>query len=155
MKITRLALAFLLFAGAAHAADTSTAAPQSAAAPAAATPAAQSKALVGTWDREENVPNTGLVDAQMTFEEGGNFHGQVQVQEHIIWTFAGKWQVQDGAIVYDYTESSRADIPVGTKDKDRIISITPDKLTIQSETGEEVYVRKGSKDDEDLYIGPR
>lgn len=149
MKFIRFALALLFIAGAAHAADTAT--PPAA----AATPAAQSKALIGTWDREQNVPNTGLVDAQMTFEESGDFHGRVQVQEHVIWTFAGKWQLQDGAILYDYTESSRADIPVGTKDKDRIISITPDKLTIQSETGEETYVRKGSKDDEDLYLGPR
>lgn len=149
MKLIRFALAFLFIAGTAHAAGT--AAPSAA----AAAPAAQSEALIGTWDREENVPGTGLVDTQMTFEADGSFNIQVQVQEHIIGKFSGMWKVQDGAILYDYTESSRADIPVGTKDKDRIISITPDKLTIQSETGEEVYVRKGGKDDQDLYTGPR
>lgn len=149
MKIIQLALALLLLAGTAHAADNK-------ASVAPATPqAVNASALIGSWNRETNVPKTGLVDAEITFAKDGTFHGQVQVEARRIWKFAGKWQVQDGNILYDYTESDREDIPAGTKDKDRIIKITPTKLVIESEMGEETYLRKNRKKEHDLYIGPR
>ncbi len=122
MKIIQIILAFLLLAGTACAADDA--------------------ALLGTWHHEQQMPNAGLVAAEMTFVKDGTFHGYIDVQGHRFWNYAGNWKVKDGWLYYDYTKSDRDGIPPGTKDKDQILQITPTELKIRSEGGEEIYERR-------------
>jgi hypothetical protein len=125
MKIIRIVFAFLLFAGTAWAADTD--------------------ALLGTWHREGKEPNVGLLAVDMTFVKDGTFHGFAEVDGRRIWNYGGKWEVKDGWLYYDYTKSDLADIPVGTKDKDKILKITQTTLEVQNEGQDEVFERRGEK----------
>jgi len=122
LKVAPLALAFLFATGPAQAADNA--------------------ALPGTWHKEGQVEGAGMLAAEMTFSKDGTFYGHIDINGERYWNFAGKWEIRDNWLHYDYTKSDLAEIPVGTKDKDQIIEITATSLKLKNDLGEEVYERK-------------
>ncbi len=117
------ALGFLIFAGTAHADDRT--------------------ALVGTWHDERTVQGAKFT-SDMTLAKDGTFSGYVDQNGRRIWNFAGKWTLTGKALHYDYTKSDSAQVPAGTKDDDVVLEVTPTKLRLKSQSGEETtMVRKG------------
>ena len=122
-RIAQLALGFLLVAGAAHADDRT--------------------ALLGTWHDEQKMEGTTLT-SDVTFAKDGTFSGYVDQNGRRVWNFGGKWTLTGKALHYDYTKSDSPQIPAGTKDHDVVLEVTPTKLKLKAQTGEETtMVRKG------------
>lgn len=95
--------------------------------------------LVGQW-RSVNVARK--LTTNLTFKEDGTYTGNVQVNGKANGSFSGKWTLTDGKLNYEYTASSDKNIPVGSKDQDRIIELTKDHYTIENTPGRrETYVR--------------
>ncbi len=121
-RIALIALGLLIVAGAAHADDRT--------------------ALLGTWHGEKTIPQAGVLTSDMTFAKDGTFYGHVDRAGQRIWNFAGKWDLKEKWLHYNYTKSDVPDVPPGATDKDRVIEITQTMLKLQTDSGEETWVRK-------------
>lgn len=120
-RIAQIALGFLVLSGAAQADDRT--------------------ALLGTWHDEQKVQNVTLT-SDMTFAKDGTFSGHAEREGRRFWNFSGKWTLTGKALHYEYTQSDVPQIPVGTKDDDVVIEITPTTLKLKTDMGEETWVRK-------------
>lgn len=100
-----------------------------------------SELLVGSW-QNTNVVKQFTTD--LTFKRDGTFVGKVTQGGKVVWEFGGKWSLKERMLNYDYTASSLARIPVGTKDQDEIIEVTKDYFICQgmiTHGGQKKYVR--------------
>ena len=96
--------------------------------------------LVGTW-RSQN----GAQTAQYVFAGDGTFTGTVAANGRVVSDFTGRWSLKEGAILYDYTGDKLGSIPAGTKDRDKLLSIGPDRFMIEAADGSKrQYVRAGA-----------
>lgn len=97
---------------------------------------AESK-LVGRW-RWIDSRHT----AEYVFLRNGNFSGYVTRDDTLLSKFAGRWLLRDGAILYEYTGDKMGHIPPGTRDRDKLRSITHDHFVIEAADGSvRKYVR--------------
>ena len=95
--------------------------------------------LVGRW-RSQNLAQT----AEYVFAADGTFTGTVAASGTILSNFTGKWSLEGGAILYEYTGDTLGNIPAGTKDRDKLLSIAPNHFTIEAADGSRrKYVRAG------------
>jgi hypothetical protein len=95
--------------------------------------------LIGRWRRVD--PERKSV-TNITFNRDGTFFGNVEENSKMTWSFAGKWALTNRNLTYEYTASSGIQIPVGTKDQDKIIALTKDGYTLENALGlRETYVR--------------
>ncbi len=100
-----------------------------------------SEQLVGSW-QNTNVVKQFTTD--LTFKRDGTFVGKVTQGGKVAWEFGGKWSLKERTLNYDYTASSLARIPVGTKDQDEIIEVTKNYFICQgiiTHGGQKKYVR--------------
>jgi hypothetical protein len=86
--------------------------------------------LVGRW-RSTDRQHT----AEYAFFENGTFNGSVTGGGALVSKFTGKWLVRDGAILYEYTADEMRRIPVGTKDRDKLLRIGRDQYIIEAADG--------------------
>jgi hypothetical protein len=95
--------------------------------------------LVGRW-RSTNATLNAATD--ITFRKDGTFVGSVEASRRITGSFSGKWTLTNGTLNYEYTAASGVRIPIGTKDQDKLITLTKDHYTIVNAIGlNETYVR--------------
>lgn len=95
--------------------------------------------LVGQWRR---VDTTQRLTTNITFRQNGTYVGSIEQNGKLTATFSGKWSLESGFLNYEYTASSGIQIPVGTKDRDRVITLTREQYTIQNALGlHETYRR--------------
>lgn len=80
-----------------------------------------SEQLVGRW---QNTNEVKKFTTDLTFRRDGTFVGKITQEGKVAWEFGGKWSLKDRTLNYDYTTSTLAKIPVGTKDQDEIVEIT-------------------------------
>lgn len=98
--------------------------------------------LIGKW---ETVDQRGI-KADYDFLRNGTFTGSVRSGDGLVLSqYTGKWQLRDGAILYQYTSDKKGRIPVGTKDRDKLITIDRDYFVIEAGDGSvRKYVRTGN-----------
>lgn len=95
--------------------------------------------LVGSWRYQ--APDGNLITS-ITYDLDGTFKGNVVMVGRKNWSFSGKWNLRDNTLHYEYTASSNASIPSGTKDEDQMISIQNDRYVIRNAFGKsETYIR--------------
>ena len=93
--------------------------------------------LVGRW-RSQNQAQT----AEYIFAANGTFTGTVVARGTVVSNFTGKWTLKSGAILYEYTGDTMGSIPVGTRDRDKLLSVAPDRYLIEAADGSRrTYVR--------------
>lgn len=100
-----------------------------------------SEQLVGSW---QNTNAVKQFTTELTFKRDGTFVGKVTQGGKVAWEFGGKWSLKERTLNYNYTASSLARIPVGTKDQDEIIEVTKDYFICQgiiTQGGQKKYVR--------------
>lgn len=86
--------------------------------------------LVGKW-RSTTADRT----AEYAFAPDGTFSGSVTSQGATLANFTGRWTVKSGAISYEYLTDKTGNIPPGTRDQDRLLSISPEQYAIQAADG--------------------
>ena len=86
--------------------------------------------LVGNWRYEDQ-----LKRCDYTFAGDGTFRGDVISDGKTISQFHGKWTVKDRAVLYTYEGDRMHRIAPGTTDRDKLISLAADKLTIEAADG--------------------
>ena len=69
------------------------------------------------------------------FGDDGTFSGSVTRDGQLAWAFAGKYRIEDDAIIYEYTKSSLERIPDGTYDRDKLVELDKDHYLIEAQDG--------------------
>jgi hypothetical protein len=85
--------------------------------------------LLGHW-RYTNVSANRVDD--ITFAADGTYTGRILQDGKLFWEFAGKWSLRGNTLSYEYTRSSLRRLPVGLKDRDRLLEVTKDYYVIQT-----------------------
>jgi hypothetical protein len=98
--------------------------------------------LVGSWKTIDPRGNTAAYE----FLGNGTFSGSVRSDDGSVMSqYTGRWRLRDGAILYKYTGDKKGRIPVGTKDRDKLLKIDRDYFVIEAADGSvRKYVRNGS-----------
>jgi hypothetical protein len=95
--------------------------------------------LIGQW---RHVDVKRKLVTTLTFKGDGTYTGQVELNGTTNGSFSGKWTLQGSNLNYLYTASSDKNIPVGSKDQDKIVELTKDQYTIENTLGtSETYIR--------------
>jgi len=89
-----------------------------------------SPSLVGEWRYADPIQACRYV-----FKRDGSFEGDVVYRTKLVSKFKGRWSVSDGVVFYRYTSDAFHKIPVGTTDRDKLLSIQPDCLVIEATNG--------------------
>jgi len=94
--------------------------------------------LVGHWRYTLDAKNY----SDLTFSSDGTFAGRVERDGIGVWSFSGKWRLEKHTLGYDYTASSQARFPVGTKDTDELIDVDATHFVVKTTSGTlRTYVR--------------
>jgi hypothetical protein len=86
--------------------------------------------LIGRW-RSTDQRHT----AEYAFFPNSTFNGSVTGDGVLVSQFTGNWSFRDSAILYQYTFDKMGRIPPGTKDRDKVISISRDQFVIEAADG--------------------
>ena len=86
--------------------------------------------LVGEWQYTDKIQSCYYV-----FKEDGSFRGEVTFRGRILSKFTGRWSVSDSALLYEYTNDVLGRIPVGTRDRDKLLSVEKDSFAIEAADG--------------------
>ena len=86
--------------------------------------------LVGQW-RTTNPRAT----VDYTFVKDGTFSGRVTADRAIVANFTGKWSLTADEILYEYTSDTAGSIAPGTRDRDKLLTITADHFVIEARDG--------------------
>ena len=98
---------------------------------------AENQKLVGRWRSTDE-----LHVAEYTFLANGTFSGFVASEGSMLSQFTGQWLLRDGAIRYKYTGDKLGRIAPGTRDRDKLVSISQGYFVIESADGRvRKYVR--------------
>ena len=77
-----------------------------------------------------------------TYRGDGTFTGNVALQGKVVWVFAGTWSIDGDMLNYQYTQSSVERIPVGTTGGDKLVEITSDHFTLETNNRtRQIYLR--------------
>lgn len=77
--------------------------------------------LLGRW--RFTVPGEKK-HVDIVFANEGKYSGAGFAEGKEIWKFAGNWSFDGRFVRYEYTASSMARVPVGTKDRDEVVELT-------------------------------
>ena len=86
--------------------------------------------LVGKW-RSTGGDRT----AEYNFAGDGTFTGSVRSGGALLAKFTGRWSWRAGAIAYEYLSDATGNIPAGTRDQDRLVTIAPGEYVIEAADG--------------------
>ncbi len=89
---------------------------------------AEEQKLVGQWQYETK---EGEV-ARQVFRADGTYVAELRKEGALIRRFEGVWRLDGDMIVYTYTADSLAQIPAGTKERDKLIRSGEDYYTIEA-----------------------
>jgi hypothetical protein len=88
------------------------------------------KHLAGEWRYTDKIQSCRYV-----FKRDGSFSGEVTYHEKLISKFIGRWSVQDGTLLYNYTSDALERIPAGATDRDKLLVVQKDSFTIEAADG--------------------
>ncbi|CAN5312472.1 hypothetical protein BH20VER2_BH20VER2_04920 [soil metagenome] len=86
--------------------------------------------LVGKWRYEQ-----GEQSAEYVFSKDRTFTGHVSSGRRVVADFTGRWSLAADAILYEYVSDRKGSIPPGTRDRDRLVSVTPGFYIIEARDG--------------------
>jgi hypothetical protein len=86
--------------------------------------------LTGRW-RYEHADRA----AEYHFQDNGTFTGNVKIGGRVVADFTGRWSVAGGAIQYEYLRDKKGSIAPGTRDEDKLISVTRATFVIEAQDG--------------------
>jgi hypothetical protein len=86
--------------------------------------------LVGKWRS-----TSGGRTAEYKFAADGTFTGTVRAGGAMVANFTGRWSWRGGAIAYEYLGDTTGNIPAGTRDQDKLVTITPGEYVIEAADG--------------------
>lgn len=86
--------------------------------------------LVGEWRYADRIQACHYV-----FNRDGSFEGDVVHREKLVSKFKGRWSVTDGVLLYTYVSDALRKIPVGTTDRDRLLSVQKEFFIIEAADG--------------------
>ena len=86
--------------------------------------------LAGEWLYKDPVQSCRYV-----FSKDGTFSGEVTQRGESLSRFTGKWAVEDGALLYEYTADALGRIPPGTRDRDTLLETERDHFVIEASDG--------------------
>ena len=96
----------------------------------AAPPRTTQKQLAGEWRYTDKIQSCRYV-----FKKDGSFSGDVTYHQKLISKFIGRWSVQDGTLLYNYTSDAFERIPAGATDRDKLLVVQRDSFTIEAADG--------------------
>jgi hypothetical protein len=96
----------------------------------AAVPGNPRTQLAGEWVYKDPVQSCRYV-----FSKDGTFSGEVTQRGEALSRFTGKWAVQDGALLYEYTSDALGRIPPGTRDRDTLLEMKKTHFVIEASDG--------------------
>ena len=88
--------------------------------------------LTGDWITSEQQAGTGTVTTRMHIGGDHTFSGSMQVNDSIVWTFAGTWQLSGHDITWHYTDSSLILLEEDRAELDTIVRLEDSELVLQS-----------------------
>jgi len=83
--------------------------------------------LTGHWRYTDD---TGGVTSDYTFAADGTFTANIVQHGKVSWEWAGKWSLDGNVLHYEFTKSSLAQLPAGTKDSDKVVEVAKDYYVI-------------------------
>lgn len=86
--------------------------------------------LVGHWQA-----NYEDLLSDYVIRNDGTFTGYLAYKGTIVWKNAGKWKLRGKTVETELTQSSVAQVPVGTKDKNVVLEVTPTSIRLQVPDG--------------------
>lgn len=101
------------------------------------------KSIVGSWYATGSLLNGAGLEKQTTYNANGTLAVHITLNHNGDITtidFSGTWLIMDGMLVSTITSSNRPEMaPIGTKEANKIVSITAYDLTyIKSSNGETI-----------------
>jgi len=88
--------------------------------------------LAGDWITSEQQAGTGTVTTRMHIADDHTFSGSMQVNDSLVWTFAGSWQLSGHDITWRYTDSSLILLEEDLAEIDTIVRLEDSELALQS-----------------------
>ena len=89
-----------------------------------------SSSLVGEWRYADKIQGCHYV-----FNQDGSFRGEVVYHGQLISKFTGRWSVDGDALRYTYVSDALHRIPVGTADRDKLLSVHQEFFIIEAADG--------------------
>ncbi len=86
--------------------------------------------LVGEWRYADQV-----MTCQNVLGPDGRFHGETTFQGRPLSKFTGHWSVEGETLLYRYTSDKLKRIPAGTIDRDKLVKVEKDSITIEVADG--------------------
>ena len=86
--------------------------------------------LAGEWLYKDPVQS-----CRYLFRNDGTFSGEVRQRGEALSQFTGKWQVRGEELLYEYTGDALGKIPVGTRDRDKLLETRQDQFVIEASDG--------------------
>jgi hypothetical protein len=83
--------------------------------------------LVGEWRYADTIQSCHYV-----FKNDGTFSGEVVYQGAKVSQFKGKWSVQGDQLLYDYVSDAMGNIPPGSKDSDKLVTVAGNYFVIEA-----------------------
>lgn len=93
--------------------------------------------LVGTWT-ENGVGPAATLQRTLSFSADGTYRSTAKLtkpEKMINYQNRGTWSVENGIIYITVLESTRADIPLGRKTANKIVSLTETEAVTESAEG--------------------
>jgi hypothetical protein len=86
--------------------------------------------LAGEWQYADNIQSCHYV-----FKRDGTFSGDVTYHQKLISKFTGRWSVDGDTLLYRYTSDALKRIPVGSIDRDKLVTVQKDFFAIEAADG--------------------
>lgn len=86
--------------------------------------------LVGEWRYADRA-----VTCHYVFDPDGRFHGEVTSDGGPLSRFTGRWSVEGDTLLYQYTGDALNRIPAGSVDRDKLVKVERDAVTIEAADG--------------------
>lgn len=93
-------------------------------------PSEPGNSLVGEWKYADNIQS-----CRYHFKSDGRFTGEVRNRAELVSKFTGTWAVRGDSLLYTYLGDELGCIPVGKKDRDKLLSVQKDSFLIQAADG--------------------
>ena len=93
--------------------------------------------LIGTWT-EKNDGSIAVLERTVSFFVDGTYRSTAKLakpEKVIDYQNRGSWSIENGVIYITVLESTRADIPLGRKTANKIISLTDTEAITESAEG--------------------
>ena len=86
--------------------------------------------IVGEWRYQDET-----VSSDYVLTKDGRFHGEVTSHGRPISRFSGYWSLEGKTVIYRYTKDSLGLIPEGSVDRDKLVKVQTDAITIEAGDG--------------------